>query len=60
MTVADRYEGESAGTCGCGSALVWTRDGGEWHVAHADAAMAVACSALELDTPSDVDEQVAI
>jgi hypothetical protein len=53
MTVADRWEGETVGTCGCGSALVWERDAqGEWHAAHADEELAVACSNAT-DTPSD-------
>ena len=53
MTVADRYEGEAAGTCGCGSPLVWalTADGG-WRVVHADAERAMECSAMSSSTPS--------
>jgi hypothetical protein len=56
MTVADRYEGQEAGACGCGSLLVWTMGAdGQWHVAHADPEAELACSAMT-DTPSDVDE----
>jgi ketosteroid isomerase-like protein len=40
MTVADRYEGEEAGACGCGSRLIWYREAdGRWKVRHADAEM---------------------
>ena len=59
MTVADRYEGEETGICGCGSRLVWSRDsdGAGWHVTHADPEQALVCSAE--DSPSDVDEEPA-
>ncbi len=56
VTVADRYEGQDAGTCGCGSRLVWTRcAAGKWCVTHADPVKALACSSM-YEAVSDVDE----
>jgi hypothetical protein len=46
MTLADRFEGQEVGVCGCGGVLVWARDAeGTWHVSHADALAALVCSA---------------
>lgn len=45
MAIADRYEGQDAGTCGCGSALVWALDAhGQWRAEHVDQEQAMACS----------------
>jgi hypothetical protein len=57
MTVADRYEGEVVGRCGCGSCLVWQRDeSGEWHVEHADAERALTCSAVTANAEPEYEE----
>lgn len=55
MTVADRWEGQPAGTCGCGSGLIWTREGDEWVVTHNDPSQAVYCSRTGVDvhTPDE-------
>jgi hypothetical protein len=45
MTLADRFEGQEVGVCGCGGALVWARDAeGAWIVTHADKLAALLCS----------------
>jgi len=54
MTVADRWEGQAAGTCGCGAALIWSQQDGEWQVTHLDATKALYCSSQKTASDSDV------
>jgi hypothetical protein len=36
MSVADRWEGMSAGECACGAPLIWMKCDGQWAAVHAD------------------------
>lgn len=45
MVMADRYEGQHAGRCGCGAELIWVRDSeGSWVTTHSDTNENLYCS----------------
>ena len=55
MAVADRWEGQPAGTCGCGAELIWARGRDGWSVTHLDPQRALMCSTMTVASESDVD-----
>lgn len=50
-SVADRWEGMSAGRCACGNELIWIKRDGQWTVAHADVRADAACVEDAAPTP---------
>jgi len=51
MALADRYEGQHAGICGCGAALSWSRDErGEWITTHESQEGAMFCKLTSSDS----------
>jgi len=45
--VVDRYEGQCAGTCGCGHALIWVHDArGQWVTTHESLDSALSCARM--------------